>query len=149
MIKKIIIGIVLLLVVIQLIRIDKTNPSTDKSKDFITLTHPSEEIRAILVTSCYDCHSHETTYPWYSNVAPSSWFMKDHVNDGRKHLNFSTWADYARKKQLHKLEECIDEVKEGEMPLTSYTWTHEHAALNPEQTEKLTSWLATLMKEKK
>ncbi|HSZ72165.1 MAG TPA: heme-binding domain-containing protein [Cytophagaceae bacterium] len=149
MTKKIIIGIILLLVAIQVIRIDKTNPPVDKSKDFITLTHPSEEIRAMLVTSCYDCHSHETTYPWYSNVAPASWFLKNHINDGRKHLNFSTWSDYSEKKQQHKLEECIDEVKEGEMPLTPYTWTHQHAALTPNQQEKLAAWFRTWVKEKK
>ncbi|MDB5274244.1 MAG: hypothetical protein JWO58_2611 [Chitinophagaceae bacterium] len=149
MTKKIILGIVLLLIAIQFIRIDKVNPSVDKSKDFITLTNPSEEVRAILVTSCYDCHSHETHYPWYSNVAPMSWLMKDHVNDGRKHLNFSIWGDYTEKKQKHKLEECVDEVKAGEMPLKGYTLLHEHTALNADQQEKITSWIAESIKPKK
>ena len=149
MTKKIIIGIALLLIAIQFIRIDKVNPVTDKSKDFTVLTNPSDEVRAILVTSCYDCHSHETIYPWYSNVAPLSWWLKDHVNEGRKHLNFSVWGDYTEKKQKHKLEECLDEIKEGEMPLQTYTLIHKHAALNAEQKERLTSWIATLIKKKK
>jgi hypothetical protein len=147
--KKIILGIAALLVLIQLIRIDKTNPPIDKTKDFITLTNPSEEVKAILATSCNDCHSHETTYPWYTDIAPVSWWVKDHINDGRRHLNFSVWGSYTEKKQQHKLQECVDEVKEGGMPLESYTLIHSHAALSPEQQQKLSTWFASLIKPKK
>jgi hypothetical protein len=148
MLKKIILGLIVLFVLIQFIRIDKTNPPVDKSKDFITLTQPSEEIRGILVTSCYDCHSNETQYPWYSNVAPVSWWLKDHINEGREHLNFSEWGNYKEKRQQHKLDECIEEVHEGEMPLSSYTLTHKEAALSPAQQETFNAWIATLIKKK-
>lgn len=148
MIKKIILGLIILLVLIQFIRIDKTNPPVDTTKDFITLTKPSDEIKGILVTSCYDCHSNQTTYPWYSNVAPVSWWLKDHINEGREHLNFSEWGNYKEKRQQHKLDECIEEVHEGEMPLSSYTITHKGAALSPAQQETLNNWIATLIKKK-
>ncbi|MBC7486767.1 MAG: heme-binding domain-containing protein [Cytophagaceae bacterium] len=149
MLKKIIFGLIILLVLIQFIRIDKTNPPVDKSKDFITLTQPSDEIKGILVTSCYDCHSNETNYPWYTNVAPLSWWLKNHINEGREHLNFSEWATYTEERQQHKLDECIEEVHEGEMPLSSYTIImHKDAALSPAQKDALNTWIATLIKKK-
>jgi len=148
MLKKIILGLIVALVLIQFIRIDQTNPPVDKSKDFITLTQPSEEVKGILVTSCYDCHSNETQYPWYTNVAPLSWWLKHHINEGREHLNFSEWATYAEKRQQHKLDECMEEVHEGEMPLSSYTIMHKDAALSPAQKEVLNAWIATLIKKK-
>jgi len=148
MLKKIILGLVVLLVLIQFIRIDKTNPPVDKSKDFITLTKPSDEVKGILVTSCYDCHSNETTYPWYTNVAPLSWWLKNHINEGREHLNFSEWATYTEKRQQHKLDECMEEVHEGEMPLSSYSMMHKEAELSPAQREALNTWIATLIKKK-
>ncbi len=148
MLKKIILSLLVLLVLIQFIRIDKTNPPVDKSKDFITLTVPSTEVQGILLTSCYDCHSNETSYPWYTNVAPLSWWLKHHINEGREHLNFSEWGNYTEKRQQHKLDECIEEVLEGEMPLSSYTITHKDASLTPAQQQRLTAWIATLIKKK-
>lgn len=148
MTKKIILGLVILLVLIQFIRIDKTNPPVDKAKDFITLTQPSDEVKGILINSCYDCHSNESTYPWYTNVAPVSWWVKNHINEGREHLNFSEWGNYTEKRQQHKLDECIEEVHEGEMPLSTYTLIHKTAALSPAQQETLNTWITTLIKKK-
>jgi Haem-binding domain len=148
MLKKIIIGLIVLLIAIQFFRIDKTNPPVDQTKDFIALTKPSAEIEGILRTSCYDCHSNETTYPWYMNVAPLSWWLKHHVNEGREHLSFSTWGNYSEEQQQHKLEEVLEEVLEGEMPLSSYTIVHKETALSPAQQEKLAAWLGTLRKIK-
>ena len=147
MTKKIILSLVVLLVIIQFIRIDKTNPPIDKRIDFITLTQPAAEVKGILLTSCYDCHSNETKYPWYTNIAPVSWWMKNHVNEGREHLNFSEWGNYTVKHQQHKLEECIEEVHEGEMPLSTYTRMHKETALSPAQQEQLNAWIATLIKK--
>ncbi len=140
MIKKILIGLVAILVIIQFFRIDKTNPEVIAENDFINMVQPDENIQAILKTSCYDCHSNETKYPWYTNIAPISWWVKDHINDGRKHLNFSEWGTYKEKKQKHKLEECFEEVEEGEMPMESYLIVHGEAELNTEQKEELVTW---------
>ena len=142
--KKIIIGLLAFLVLIQFIRVDKTNPPVEPQNDFITITQAPAEVVSLLKTACYDCHSNETTYPWYFNVAPISWWAKDHVNDGRKHLNYSIWGTYKKERQIHKLEEMYSEVEEGEMPLSSYTIMHGNAKLTPEQTKALTEWLKTL-----
>jgi hypothetical protein len=137
MTKKIIFGVLALLLAAQFIRIDKTNPSVDQSKDFIALTKPNAEVELLLKESCYDCHSNTTAYPWYTNVAPVSWWLKHHINEGREHLNFSEWANYTAEQQAHKLEEMEDEIKEGEMPLSSYTITHSNANLSLKQREQL------------
>lgn len=135
--KKLILQLLIVIGVLQFFQIDKENPPVDQPKDFIRMTNPPIEVANILKTSCYDCHSHETKYPWYTNVSPMSWWIKHHINDGRKHLNFSTWTDYDAKKQDHKLDECIEEVEEGEMPLNSYLWVHSESKLTPAKKEAL------------
>ena len=144
--KKIIYGLLGLIVIIQFIRIDKTNPEINSDLDFIAISNPPEEVRGILKTSCYDCHSHETVYPWYSNVAPVSWWIKDHINDGRGHLNFSIWGEYEEKRIDHKLEEIVDEVKATEMPLKSYLIAHSESRLSDQQRENLVVWVESLRK---
>lgn len=144
MLKKILLGLVAVLVIIQFFRIDKTNPPVDASQDFMTLTSPPAEIAQIMKDACYDCHSHETAYPWYTNVAPVSWWVKNHINEGREHLNFSIWGTYTEKKADHKLEECYEEVEEGKMPMDSYTWAHAEARLTDTQREQLVSWFKSL-----
>lgn len=131
--KKILIALLVVLVVLQFFQIDKTNPAVDESKDFLKTQNTPEEIASIIKTSCYDCHSNESKYPWYSNVQPAGWFLKDHIDEGRRELNFSTFTDYELKRQDHKLEECIEYIEKDEMPLGSYTLIHREAALTEAQ----------------
>lgn len=138
--KKIAIGFVALLVIIQFFRIDKTNPAVVQENDFISVTNPPEHIQLILKTSCYDCHSNESTYPWYTNVAPISWWVKQHINEAREELNFSEWGTFTEKRKKHKLEEVYEEVEEGEMPLKSYLIAHSEAKLTTEQKNELVAW---------
>ena len=142
--KNIGIALVLILIISQFFRIDKTNATFDNNNDFIAMNKPSEEVATILKTSCYDCHSNTTVYPWYTNIAPVSWWIKDHVNEGSHHLNFSIWGTYKTKKQDHKLEECVGEVEEGEMPLSSYTLMHGNATLSKEQQKLLADWFNSI-----
>lgn len=142
--KKFLIIIVVLLIAIQFITIDKENPPADMNKDFLNLTNPPSEIGLIIKSACYDCHSHHTKYPWYANVAPASWLIKEHVNNGRNHLNFSLWTDYKEGKKAHKIEECIDVIKSGEMPMKGYVMLHEEAEISQEQKMILLSWLGEL-----
>src|SRR5688572_5984228 len=109
-IKKIGLAILAVVIIIQLIRIDKNNPPALEEKDFLLLHQASPDITQLITTSCYDCHSNKTLYPWYTNVAPVSWWVKHHINEGRKHLNFSEWPKYTPKKADHKLEECIEMI---------------------------------------
>ena len=138
--KRILLGILALLLIIQLFRIDKTNPPIDTTKDFVKLTSPPAEVAQLVKNVCYDCHSHETKYPWYTNIAPVSWWVKGHIDHGRENLNFSTWADYEPKKANHKLEECYEEVEETHMPLASYTWMHPEARMSDDQRTVLVNW---------
>ena len=138
--KKIAIGILAAIIIMQFFRIDTVNPEAVLSNDFINITKPDEKTAQLLKSACYDCHSNNTVYPWYSNVAPITWWLKHHVNEAREHLNFSEWTSYTEKKQKHKLYECYEEVEHGEMPLKSYTWTHSEAKLSHEDREHLEHW---------
>ena len=144
-VKRVLLVLLLVFVVIQFFRIDRTNPEVVKNNDLIAMTNPSEEVETILRSACYDCHSNETEYPWYSNVAPVSWWLKHHIDEGREHLNFSEWGTYPEKKRNHKLDECAEEVEEGEMPLPSYTWTHSNAKLSSEQIDLMEDWFESQM----
>ncbi|MDH5366140.1 MAG: heme-binding domain-containing protein [Cyclobacteriaceae bacterium] len=142
--KKIVIALGLVLVIIQFFRIDKENPSYEMENDFIMITNPPELVKGILKNSCYDCHSFETKYPWYTNVAPVSWWIKHHINEGRDELNFSEWATFELKRKNHKLDEIVEMVEEGEMPMSSYTWMHSEARLTDEQKTALINWTKSL-----
>lgn len=145
--KKIILGLVAIFIIIQFLGIDKDNPGYPAENDFIAISNPPEDIAQIIRTSCYDCHSYQTEYPWYTNIAPVSWWIGHHIDEGREHFNFSEWGNYSEKKALHKLEEFYEEVEEGEMPLTSYTIMHGDAALSTEQVKKLVNWVKGLNNE--
>lgn len=138
---KIIIAIIVVLIAMQFIRIDKTNPPVNPQTDFINVVEVPEDIKTLIRTSCYDCHSNETVYPWYSNIAPISWWMKGHVNHAREEMNFSIWGEYSEKRKDHKLEEIIELVEEGEMPLPSYLIIHGETKLNKEQIQTFTDWI--------
>jgi len=138
--KKIGIAVLALIVIIQFFRIDQVNPEVVLENDFIVITKPDVKTEQLLKASCYDCHSNTTEYPWYANVAPVSWWIKDHIEEAKSHLNFSEWTKYSEKKQLHKLHECYEEVEHGEMPLESYTWLHSKAKLSHEEREHLEHW---------
>lgn len=145
--KKLLLGILIVFVAMQLFGIDTSNPEVIAEQDFINITKPSDEVTKLLKTACYDCHSNETVYPWYSQIAPISWWTKHHVDEGKEHLNFSVWGTYSEKRANHKLDECAEEVEEGKMPLDSYTWMHSDAKLSTEQKEQLEEFFKSKMTE--
>jgi len=128
------------LVVIQFIPVEKNEGGYESLDTFIAETKPSEEAQAILMSSCYDCHSNQTDYPWYSKIAPVNFWLADHIKDGKRHLNFSDWSNYNDKRKDHKLEEAIEAFEEGWMPLESYTFIHKDADLTEEQREFMATW---------
>ncbi|MEI6817078.1 MAG: heme-binding domain-containing protein [Bacteroidota bacterium] len=142
--KKVIVTLFVIFIVIQAFRIDTNNPPVDPAKDFIAVNKPTQEVVTILKNACYDCHSNESVYPWYSNIAPVSWWLKDHINEARHELNFSEWTTYPSLKQDKKLRKSIKEIEEGGMPLDSYTWIHKNAILNKVQQKTLTDYLNSL-----
>ncbi len=145
--KKILVILLVVFIFIQFFPIDKTNPPITKGVDFLTIKQTPEPIAKIIKTSCYDCHSNETQYPWYSNVSPASWFLKKHIDEGRKKLNFSTFATYEPKRQVHKLEECVEMLNKGEMPLESYLLGHQNARLSEEQKQQLIDYFKKIQQQ--
>jgi len=147
MIKKILLTLLVILIIIQFIRPSRNKSSEISANDISKHYAVPATIDGILKRSCNDCHTNNTTYPWYTNIQPLAWWMQNHVNEGKGHLNFSEFASYAPKRQHHKLEETIEMVKEGEMPLNSYLWMHGNAKLMAADRTSLVSWADALMKE--
>jgi hypothetical protein len=128
--RKILLGLLLLLVAIQFVRPTK-NQSTGISVNDISKGYKvPENVNEVLKKACNDCHSNNTVYPWYNKIQPVAWWLAGHIDEGKTELNFSEFVSYSPKKQHHKLEEVIESVKEGHMPIKSYTWIHKNAILN-------------------
>ncbi len=150
--KRIGIGVIVLLLLVQFYPRPEKNNADGPEPNHISNLYPiPPDVDVLLKSSCYDCHSNTTDYPWYSNIQPVAWWLGDHIKDAKKHLNFSEFASYSLAKQYHKLEEVTSEVKAGEMPLESYTVIHSDADFNTEQRQVLTSWsenIRTMMAQK-
>ena len=138
--KFILILALVALVVMQFIRPDKNEAGYEGVTYFENETKSSSSVTGILKENCYDCHSNQTNYPWYAEIAPVNYWLADHVKDGKKHFNVSAWNDYSIKKKDHKLEELLEMVEKGEMPLDSYTWLH--GKLSEDDTKLLLQWAA-------
>ncbi|MBK7810673.1 MAG: heme-binding domain-containing protein [Saprospiraceae bacterium] len=138
---RIIYTIIIIFLVLQFFQIEKQNPE-NSSTNIFTKYETQADIKDILEKACFDCHSNETTYPWYSYVQPLGWWLQHHMEEGKEHLNFSDFTSRRIASQNHKFEEIIEMVKSKEMPIPSYTWMgmHKEAKLTDEERSKLTSW---------
>lgn len=144
--KKILLGLAAILILIQFFHPEK-NESNDKTHDISTKYAVPVQVNHLLEVACNDCHSNKTTYPWYSQIQPVAWWMNHHVEDGKRHLNFSTFASLPIAVQNHKFEETIEMVKEKEMPLASYTFLglHKEANLSDEERTMIIDWAKAQM----
>ena len=127
-------------VAVQFFRPDFTNPPVTEAETLESAAPVPENVQTILKRSCYDCHSNTTAYPWYSKIQPSASFLKYHIDDGRRHLNFSVWNTYDTKKKRHKLEEVCEQLEGKFMPLPSYLWIHWDASLTDEERKIVCDW---------
>ena len=132
--------LVCVIVSIQFIRPARTNPPIDPSQTIEANSQMTPEVASIIDRSCRDCHSNKTVWPWYTNVAPVSWWLSNHVNDGRRNLNFSDWAKLPPDRQERKLRQICDEVEDGIMPLSSYLPMHPAARLSDQDKKTLCDW---------
>ncbi len=139
--KKIFLIIGIVLIGIQFIRPSK-NDTTEISKNHIQ--NVPSNIQKILKTSCNDCHSNHTVYPWYNDIAPVSWFLASHINDGKEHLNFDTWMAYNEHQKEHIIKDLKKVIKKNQMPLSSYTIIHKNAVLTDKDKKDLLEWINTL-----
>lgn len=136
------IGWILLLAIVisQFFGPEKNEGDIASMDVFLAETQPSEDVKVVLKSACFDCHSNSTRYPWYNKITPVNYWMAEHVSNGKKHFNVSEWSSYSLKKKDHKLDELIEMVEEKEMPLPSYTWTHDDANLTQEQITSMLNW---------
>jgi hypothetical protein len=128
------------LVIAQFFGPAKTNPASDAAQSIESRMQLTPQVAAIIDRSCKDCHSNRTHWPWYSHVAPVSWFVIDHVNEGRENLNFSEWGRYSQRDVDGVLRQICREVRAGAMPLSSYTPLHPGSSLSPDDVKTLCDW---------
>ncbi|MFN8242905.1 MAG: heme-binding domain-containing protein [Ferruginibacter sp.] len=144
--KKILLVLLLAFIVIQFFRPAKNIAAGPEAyaKDISTIHAVPADVQTILKKACNDCHSNNTVYPWYNNIQPVAWWLANHVKEGKRELNFSEFANYSPRRQYIKLDEVNKLVKNGEMPLSSYTWIHKDAKLTDAEKLTIANWVTTI-----
>ena len=136
--------LLIILVVIQFIPSGFQNNSYDAEDDFFEHYLAPAEVKTMIRNSCYDCHSQETVNPWYNKVAPVKFWITNHIESGRGKLDFNNWGTYTKKQQDHKIQECIDIIGKGWMPLGSYEMMHKEARLSDEDRKQMIEFFERL-----
>jgi hypothetical protein len=144
MFKKIMIGLVAVLLIMQLFQPAKNKAEALSENDISKTYALPVGVHDILTQKCYDCHSNNTTYPWYTSIQPIGWWMASHIKEGKEHLNFSEFKTYPAKRANHKLEEVSEEITKGHMPLESYLWIHTEAKVTAEEVQAINAWITSL-----
>ena len=140
------IGLILVvgIIVIQFIRPAKNSNPDITANDITRVYAVPDSVKTIFAKGCNDCHSNNTTYPWYSLIQPVDWWMTNHIKDGKRHLNFSEFGSYTLLKQSKKLKQVAKEIDEGGMPLDSYTWIHKNAIFSNDEKQAVITWANSL-----
>jgi lysozyme family protein len=141
MIRKIGLGLLAILIIIQFFR-PQRNDSNDQTNDVTKTYEVRPDLAGILEVACNDCHTNKTRYPWYANIQPVAWWMSDHIDEGKHHLNLSSFINAPIAVQNHRFKEIAEQVEKGEMPLPSYTWLgmHADARLSEDQKNMIIDW---------
>jgi Haem-binding domain len=147
--RKIVLALLAVLVIIQFIRPAKNQAEGISETDVSKVYALPPGMQDILKTKCYDCHSNNTVYPWYYNIQPVAWWMAYHVKNAKKELNFSVIGEYPKKRVDHKLEEILEVLDDGSMPIKSYLWMHQYAKVTPEEAAIITRWINSMGIHKK
>ncbi|MCY0976284.1 heme-binding domain-containing protein [Chryseobacterium wangxinyae] len=146
--KKVVFWIFVSFAIIQFIPVDKTNQPINKSVNFIDVKKSPPKVAALLKNACYDCHSNETVYPKYAYIAPFSWSVKDHINEGREHLNFSVWSSYNKELKESMLKKTVQTLENKSMPLPAYIIYHEDANLSDADRKVLVKYFEEIIETK-
>lgn len=141
--KILVFVLVIAFIAIQFFQPEKNQAEISTSDFFAQIHNIPADLKETLDYSCYDCHSNNTRYPWYSRIAPLSWMISEHVIEGKAELNFSEWGDLAKRKKISALNDICEVVEDKEMPLESYLKMHKDAALSDEQIKALCIWVET------
>lgn len=142
--KKIVVGLFIILVGIQFIRPDSNNDNRVMATDFIKTHEVPTQIGSILRRACYDCHSNNTEYPWYSSIQPLGLLLNKHIREGKKKLNFSEFGAYSERKQVSKLKSMKNQIEQNKMPLPSYSMVHKKALLTSEEKNLIITYINNL-----
>src|SRR5213592_4683716 len=140
MLKKILVGLLIVFVLVQFIRPGHNDGMALGAHDFTHSVTVPDSVMSLLKTACFDCHSDHTNYPWYSKITPVNWWLKNHIDGGKRHLNFTTFDTCSLKRKDRRLDEIAETVKEHDMPISSYLWIHKEARLNDAQRAAITDW---------
>jgi hypothetical protein len=143
--KKIMLVILLVFIAMQFIRPARNSSNAVPRADMVTQFNVPASVGGILKTSCYDCHSNNTSYPWYSNIQPVGWLLANHIKDGKEELNFNEFTTYPQRRQLSKLKSIQNSIKDGSMPLSTYTMIHKDAKLSADSKALLIQWTAKVI----
>lgn len=146
--KKILFWTLVAFALIQFFPIDRTNKPVDAAVNFVDARKSPEKIRTLLKNACYDCHSNETVYPKYAFIAPVSWSVKSHVNEGREHLNFSVWETYNKDLKENMLTKSVQTIRNRTMPMPGYIVYHKEANLSEAERALLTQYFEEMLKNK-
>ena len=139
--KKILLAILIVLVGIQFIQPARNQSGQVLTTDMARMYKMPDTVQAILKSACNDCHSNNTNYPWYTYLQPVGWMLANHIRHGKKELNFNEFGSYTARRQRSKLKAIANQVKDGEMPLNSYTLMHKDARLTREQKQLIIEWV--------
>lgn len=147
MLKKTGLGLLVVLIVIQFIPTTKNQTSIVSENAIEKKYNTPEKVQAILKKACYDCHSNNTVYPWYSHIQPVGFWLNHHVNEGKEELNFSEFNTYEKKKAVKKMEKVISSQEKNWMPLYSYTLIHKDAILSSDEKKTIIDWSNSVLQE--
>lgn len=146
--KKIVFWVFVSFAIIQFVPIDTINKPINNSVNFVDVKHTPPKVAELLRNACYDCHSNETVYPKYAYIAPFSWSVKDHVNEGREHLNFSVWKSYNKELKESMLNKALQTLQNKTMPLPAYIVYHDKANLSDAERTVLVQYFEEILKTK-
>lgn len=133
-------SLLLIFMVMQFFQPDKNNNNVVLSNDITSVVAVPDDVNLLLHSACYDCHSNNTAYPWYTNIQPVGWWLNSHIQDGKRHLNFNEFATYTLERKKEKLDDVSASLREGWMPIKSYTWMHKDAKLTDAQKKAIINW---------
>ena len=139
--KKILVAIGIVFIAIQFIQPAHNKSGQELITDISKIVIISDSVQAILKNACYDCHSNNTNYPWYSNIQPMGWLMANHIKQGKKALNFSEFGSYSQRRQLSKLNGIANSIRDDIMPLSSYKLMHKNAQLSTNEKTLIINWV--------
>jgi len=139
--KKIVLTLLIVFIAMQFIQPAHNKSEQVVATDFTKVYLVPDSVQLILKKACYDCHSNNSSYPWYSNIQPVAWMMARHISNGKEKLNFSDFGSYTNRRQISKLKGIANQIKHDEMPIASYKLMHPNERLLQVEKKMIMDWM--------